>query len=115
MSTIFSKIINKELPADIVYEDEHCLAFRDIAPAAPTHILIIPKKNHLSTLNDADIADGELLGHMLLIAKTIAKQENIAESGWRLVCNINSDGGQEVYHLHFHILGGKKLSRLGSP
>ena len=114
MSTIFSKIINRELPATIVYEDDQCLAFEDIAPKAPVHVLVIPKVTTLATLNDASQADAALLGHMMLVAAGIARERGVADSGWRLVCNVNDDGGQEVYHLHLHILGGKKLGAIPS-
>ena len=108
MSTIFSKIIAKEIPADIVYEDDLVLAFKDIAPQAPVHILIIPKKE-IPTANDVTEADEITLGRMFIVAAKIAKEQNIAESGYRLMINCNKDGGQEVYHLHMHILGGRKL------
>ncbi|MCM2281048.1 MAG: histidine triad nucleotide-binding protein [Bdellovibrionaceae bacterium] len=106
--TIFTKIINKEIPATIVYEDEHCLAFRDIHPQAPVHVLLIPKKA-IPTLNDVSPADQLLLGHMLLVAPRIASQEGIAADGYRLVFNTNRDAGQTVAHIHLHILGGRAL------
>lgn len=108
MSTIFSKIIAKEIPADIVYEDELVLAFKDIAPLTPVHILIIPKKE-IPTVNDITPADEVALGRMFTAAAKIAKEQNIAESGYRLMVNCNKDGGQEVFHLHMHILGGRNL------
>ena len=108
MSTIFAKIIAKEIPADIVYEDELVLAFRDIAPQAPTHILVIPKKE-IATANDVSAADEAALGRLFTVAAQIAKDEGIAESGYRLIVNCNRDGGQEVFHLHMHILGGRRL------
>lgn len=107
--TIFKKIIDKEIPATIVYEDEKCMAFRDVQPQAPTHILIIPKKEIVSMANLTS-EDKELMGHMLVTASQIAKKEGIAENGYRLVINTNRDGGQSVYHLHMHILGGRQLS-----
>jgi len=109
MSTLFTKIINKEIPADIVYEDEICLAFRDINPQAPVHILLIPKKEivSISTLTEED---NEILGHLLLKTAEIAKQEGLEEKGYRVVSNIGNDGGQSVFHLHFHILGGRKMT-----
>jgi len=109
MTTIFKQIIDRELPADIVYEDDICLAFRDISPKAPVHILIIPKKEIVSiaTLTDED---KEILGHMMIKTSDIARQEGIEESGYRVVTNINEDAGQSVFHLHFHILGGRKMS-----
>ncbi len=109
MTTLFTKIINKEIPADIVYEDEICLAFRDINPQAPVHILLIPKKEIVSiaTLTEED---NEILAHLLLKTAEIAKQEGLEEKGYRVVSNIGNDGGQSVFHLHFHILGGRKLT-----
>lgn len=109
MATIFSKIINKEIPANIVYEDDTILAFRDIAPQAPTHIVIIPKVLDIPTLNSLETSHSQLLGHIVIVASQIAKSEGIAESGYRLVCNCNNDGGQSVYHLHFHLLGGRAM------
>ena len=107
--TIFSKIIRKEIPADIVFEDDRVLAFRDIAPQAPTHILVIPKEE-IATTNDIDEAHEALIGHMVRVAAQIAKSEGIAESGYRLAINCNGDGGQAVYHIHIHLLGGRKMS-----
>lgn len=111
MSTIFSKIIAKEIPADIVYEDDLVLAFKDIAPQAPVHILIIPKKE-IATANDVTSADEQALGRMFIVASKIAKENNIDESGYRLIVNCNEDGGQEVFHLHMHILGGRNLGSM---
>ena len=108
MSTIFSRIIAGELPADIVYRDDRITAFRDINPAAPTHILIVPNRE-IPTVNDLGDEDGELAGHMLLVARDLAKSEGIAESGYRLIINCNRDGNQEVFHLHMHLLGGRPL------
>lgn len=108
MSSIFSKIIAKEIPADIVYEDELVLAFRDIAPQAPVHILVIPKKE-IATSNDVGAADEAALGRMFLAAAQIAKDEGIAADGYRLMVNCNEHGGQEVFHLHMHLLGGRDL------
>ncbi len=108
MSTIFSKIIAREIPADIVYEDDLVLAFRDIAPQAPVHILIVPKKE-IATVNDVSVEDETALGRLLTVAAKIAGDEGIAESGYRLIVNCNEDGGQEVFHLHMHILGGRRL------
>ncbi|MDJ0702602.1 MAG: histidine triad nucleotide-binding protein [Leptolyngbyaceae cyanobacterium MO_188.B28] len=105
--TIFSKIIRKEIPANIVYEDDQCLAFRDINPQAPTHILVIPKKN-IPMLGDAAPEDKELLGHLLLTVKDIAKQVGL-ENGYRVVINTGSDGGQTVFHLHLHLLGDRQM------
>jgi histidine triad (HIT) family protein len=106
--TIFSKIIDRQIPADIVYEDDLCLAFRDVNPQAPTHILVIPKKP-IAMLSEVETEDRELLGHLLLAAKQIAKQECL-ENGYRLVINNGTDGGQTVFHLHLHILGGRSLT-----
>ena len=109
MSTIFSKIINKEISADIVYEDELCLAFKDINPAAPVHILIIPKKE-IPTINDISNNDKSLIGEMFIVAGKIAKKLKINKNGYRVVFNCNEDGGQTVFHLHMHLLGGRSLS-----
>ncbi len=109
MDTIFSKIIRREIPADIVFEDDQCLAFRDIAPQAPTHILIIPKKP-IQRVALASAEDTPLLGHLLATAATIAKQMGIAESGFRLVINNGPNGGEAVPHLHVHLLGGRALN-----
>lgn len=106
--TIFGKIIRKEIPADIVYEDELCLAFRDITPQAPTHILVIPKKP-IAKLTEAETEDKELLGHMLLTVKKVAQKEGLS-NGYRVVINTDQDGGQTVFHLHMHLLGGRSLS-----
>ena len=105
---IFCKIINKEIPSSIVYEDNEILAFRDINPVAPIHILVIPKK-HIESLVDLKQEDELLIGKIYTVINKIAKQEGIDESGFRVVVNCGEDGGQEVKHLHFHILGGKKL------
>jgi histidine triad (HIT) family protein len=107
--TIFHKIIRKELPAQIVFEDEQVIAFRDINPAAPVHVLIIPKKT-IPSLRDAEEADAELLGRCLLAAKKIASDEGIDESGYRVVINVGHDGSQTVFQLHLHILGGRRLT-----
>lgn len=106
---LFCKIADREHPGKMVYEDEQCVAFEDINPKAPIHILIIPRR-HLATLLDADQADDRLLGQLLLVASRIARQRGIAERGFRLVINCNSDGGQAVFHLHLHLLGGQPLS-----
>jgi histidine triad (HIT) family protein len=108
MSTIFAKIIRGELPSEQVYHDDLVTAFRDINPVAPTHILIVPNKA-IATLNDLTEADERLAGHMLLVAREIAMQEGIAEHGYRLIINCNQDGGQEVFHLHMHLVGGRPL------
>lgn len=106
--TLFSKIIRREIPADIVYEDDRCLAFRDITPQAPVHILVIPK-NPILSLADASQDDLALLGHLLLTVSTIAASEGLT-NGYRTVINTGIDGGQTVYHLHVHLLGGRSLS-----
>ena len=106
--TLFSKIIRREIPADIVYEDDLCLAFRDITPQAPIHILVIPKKP-IPSLADASSDDLALLGHLLLTVSTIAASEGLT-NGYRTVINTGIDGGQTVYHLHVHLLGGRSLS-----
>jgi histidine triad (HIT) family protein len=106
--TIFQKIINKEIPADILHEDDVSLAFRDISPQAPLHILIIPKKP-IVNIDTADQADKEVLGHLMLVAAQIAREQGVSEQGYRLVTNINEYGGQSVYHLHIHLLAGRRL------
>ncbi len=108
MATIFEKIIQGELPADIVYQDDQVTAFRDIRPAAPTHILIVPNKP-IPTVNDVTPEDEPLLGHMIYVAKLLAEKEGIAEDGYRLIINCNQHGGQEVFHLHLHLIGGRPL------
>jgi histidine triad (HIT) family protein len=108
MSTIFAKIIAGEAPADIVYRDEQVTCFRDIAPKASTHILIVPNRE-IATVNDLTPDDAQLVGHMVLVAKRLAVQEGIAERGYRLVVNCNREGGQVVYHLHMHLIGGRSL------
>ncbi|HNS05840.1 MAG TPA: histidine triad nucleotide-binding protein [Candidatus Saccharicenans sp.] len=105
---LFCRIINKEIPSKLVYEDEKVLAFEDIKPQAPAHILIIPKK-HLASLKEADENDQNLLGYLLLTARKIAQDKGLAESGFRLVINSGPDSGQEVYHLHVHLLGGRRF------
>lgn len=104
----FCRIASRELPGKIVYEDDQSVAFEDINPKAPVHILIIPRR-HLPTLLDANQGDDRMLGHLLLVANTIAGQKGIAERGFRLVLNCNSEGGQAVFHLHLHLLGGRPL------
>jgi histidine triad (HIT) family protein len=105
---IFCKIINKEIPSSIVFEDEQVLAFKDINPLAPVHLLIIPKK-HMESLNQASPEDEGLLGHILIVARQLAQEFGVTDSGYRVVTNIGEDGGQVVKHLHFHVLGGKTL------
>jgi histidine triad (HIT) family protein len=108
MSTIFAKIIAGEAPADIVYRDDLVTAFKDIHPQAPVHILIVPNKE-IPTVNDVTLEDKQVLGHMFIVAKEIAQQQGVAESGYRLIINCREDSGQEVYHLHMHLLGGRRL------
>lgn len=105
---IFCKIANKEIPSSIVYEDEEILAFRDINPVTPVHILVIPKK-HISSLAELEKEDEVIVGKIYGVIRKIAEQEGIAEKGYRVIVNCGEDGGQEVKHLHFHLLGGKKL------
>jgi histidine triad (HIT) family protein len=105
--TIFGKIIRKEIPADIVYEDDLALAFKDVSPQAPVHILVIPKKP-IPKLADASPEDQALMGHLLIIAKKVAEEAGLT-NGYRIVINTGADGGQTVYHLHIHILGGRQM------
>lgn len=108
MPTIFSRIVAGEIPADIVYQDELVTAFRDIDPKAPTHILIVPNRE-IPTAADLTEADEQVAGRMLIAAKKIAEAEGIAEDGYRLIVNCREHGGQEVDHLHLHLLGGRPL------
>lgn len=105
---LFCKMVSGEIQPDTVYEDEHVLAFRDINPQAPTHVLVIPKE-HISTLNDLQPDHAALAGKLLLAAKRIAAEEGIADSGYRTLFNCNADGGQAVYHIHLHVLGGRAM------
>jgi len=109
--TIFSKIIRKEIPANIVYQDELVTAFRDIAPQAKTHILIIPNKL-IPTVNDVTEQDEVTLGRLFTVAAKLATQEGIAQDGYRLIVNCNKHGGQEVFHLHMHLVGGESLGKM---
>jgi histidine triad (HIT) family protein len=109
---VFCKIIAGEIPSTNVYKDDHATAFRDINPAAPTHILIVPNK-HIDSVNDLSANDEKLIGHLFLVAKDLAKKEGIAESGYRLVMNTNQDGGQTVFHIHLHLLGGRPMKGFG--
>lgn len=108
MSTIFKKIIDKEIPAKIIYEDDEILAFEDISPVAPTHIIIIPKIE-IRTLNNLEDNDALIMGKLILVAKKIASQKGIAEDGYRVVFNCNENGGQTVFHIHCHLIGGRVL------
>ncbi|XP_076006979.1 putative HIT-like protein Synpcc7942_1390 isoform X2 [Genypterus blacodes] len=105
--TIFSKVIDKSIPADIIYEDDKCLAFRDISPQAPVHFLVIPRLP-IPRISEAKDDDAELLGHLLVVAKNVAKKESLAE-GYRVVINDGQHGAQTVYHLHIHVLGGRQM------
>lgn len=107
--TIFSKIIAGEIEADIVYEDDVVLAFRDINPQAPTHVLVIPREP-IATINDLQSEHAEVVGRMYLAAAKIARQEGIADDGYRTVMNCNGAGGQTVYHIHLHVLGGRQMT-----
>jgi len=109
--TIFSKIIRQEIPAPLLYQDDLVSAFRDINPQAPTHILIVPNKV-IPTVNDVTTEDEVALGRLFTVARKLAAEEGCDESGYRLVVNCNRDGGQEVFHLHMHLLGGKRIGRL---
>jgi histidine triad (HIT) family protein len=106
MSCLFCKIVSREIPATIIAEDDHCLAFRDINPAAPTHVLVVPKV-HVASLNQ--VTDAAIGARLLAFARDIAASEGIADSGYRVVLNTNADGGQSVFHLHAHLLGGRAL------
>ena len=105
---IFCKIVNGEIPAKIIYQDEKVSAFDDLNPQAPIHKLIVPRQ-HIATLNDLTPDKKELVGHMLYTAKQLAKQLNIAKDGYRVLLNCNANGGQEVFHIHLHLLGGRKM------
>lgn len=109
MTCFFCKIAKGEIPADIVYQDEDVVAFNDINPQAPNHVLIIPKR-HINTLNDLEQGDELLIGQLFMAAKAIAEKLGQTESGYRTVFNCNADGGQSVYHIHLHYLGGRQLS-----
>ena len=105
---IFCKIINKEIPSTIVYEDEKIIAFKDINPVAPVHVLVIPKK-HITSLIELEDEDKNIIGDIYLVINKIARDQGIAEKGFRVIVNCGEDGGQEVKHLHFHLIGGEKL------
>ena len=107
--TIFTKILNKEIPADLVHEDEHCIAFRDINPQAPVHLLIIPRRAFAS-IDDMTDADVPLVGHLFTVARDLARRMELTQSGYRLVINNGSNAGQTVFHLHVHLLGGRALN-----
>lgn len=109
MNCLFCNISQGTIPAEILFEDSEIMIFRDIKPQAPTHLLVIPRL-HISTIDDADTKDELLLGRMILAAKKIAATEGLSPSGYRLVFNVNQQGGQEVYHIHLHVLGGRQLT-----
>ena len=109
MDCLFCKIANKNINAKIAFENERVIAFHDLFPQAPTHILIIPK-THYTTLNDVPVNEAALLGELISTATLIAKELDVAESGYRVVMNCNADGGQSVYHIHLHLLAGRRLS-----
>ena len=111
--TIFHKIIRREIPADIVYEDEHLIAFRDIAPQAPVHVLFVPKTD-VATLNDLKPAQAEVIGRLTLAAAEYARQQGFAEDGYRVVMNCNGHGGQTVFQVHLHLVAGAPLGRFGT-
>ena len=108
--TIFTKIINREIPADIIYEDDDTLAFKDINPQAPFHVLIIPKQP-IATINDINNENSHLVGNLYTVAAKLAKQHNFSDDGYRVVMNCNEHGGQTVYHIHLHMLAGKEMFR----
>ena len=105
---IFCKIAAGEIPADVIYQDDEVVAFRDLNPQAPVHVLVIPRK-HIATLNDLQAADSGLLGSLYLVAQKIATEEGIAEAGYRCVINCNAEAGQTVFHIHLHVLGGRPM------
>lgn len=108
MTTLFEKIINKEIPADVVHEDDRAIAFRDIKPQAPQHVLIVTKKV-IPTVDDIEDADEALVGHLFTVARDVARKLGFAEDGYRLIVNCRDDGGQEIFHLHMHLLGGQPI------
>ncbi|KTC94408.1 histidine triad nucleotide-binding protein [Legionella erythra] len=109
MDCLFCKIIKGEIPATVLFDDSEVMVIRDIRPQAPTHLLVLPKK-HIATINDSDSNDEQLLGRMILTAKKMAHNEHLSDFGYRLVFNVNAGGGQEVYHIHLHILGGRQMT-----
>ncbi|NOR35443.1 MAG: HIT domain-containing protein [Woeseiaceae bacterium] len=106
---LFCKILNGDVPADIVYESDSAIAFRDVSPQAPTHVLVIPRK-HIATINDLGEDDQEIVGSLYLAAKDIARAEGLSDEGYRAVMNCNEGAGQSVFHIHLHVLGGRALS-----
>jgi len=113
--SIFGKIIRREIPATIVYEDQDILGFEDIAPQAPVHVLFVPKNEAISTLDDLQPSHADLVGRLVLAAAAYARRQGLAESGYRLVINCREDAGQTVFHLHLHLLAGAPLGRFGTP
>ncbi len=111
-SCIFCRIIRGELPSTTLYQDEQAVAFKDIAPIAPVHILIVPRQ-HLESAAETTAENAALIGHLIAVAAQLAREQGVAESGYRLVSNIGKDGGQEVFHLHWHLLGGRQMRGLG--
>src|SRR5262245_32669242 len=107
--SIFKRIINREIPADIVFEDDRCLAFRDVKPQAPVHVLVIPKKE-IKSVDEISDEDGEIVAHLWEVIRNLARQLRVTEGGYRVVVNCGPDAGQTVDHLHFHLLGGRPLS-----
>jgi len=112
--TIFHRIMRREIPADVVYEDEHLIAFRDIAPQAPVHVLFVPKTD-IATLNDLEPSQAEVVGRLAVAAADYAKREGFADDGYRVVINCNDNGGQTVFQVHLHLLAGAPLGRFGTP
>ena len=106
--TIFKRILDGEIPADVVYEDDQCLAFHDVAPQAPVHILVIPKKEIVS-IEHLSEEDEQLVGHIFLVIQKIARDQGLANDGYRVICNCGEGGGQTVFHLHYHLMGGRAL------
>ncbi|MCD9126698.1 histidine triad nucleotide-binding protein [Luteimonas fraxinea] len=113
MTTIFHKIIQREIPADIVFEDDHVIAFRDIVPQAPVHVLFVPKQD-FATLNDVPVDAPEIIGRLAVAAARYAKEQGFAEDGYRIVMNCNEHGGQTVFQIHLHLLAGAQLGRFGT-
>lgn len=109
MDCLFCKIIKGEIPATVLFDDPEVMVIRDIRPQAPAHLLVLPKK-HIATINEADSNDEQLLGRMVLTAKKLAQHERLSDFGYRLVFNVNAGGGQEVYHIHLHVLGGRQMT-----
>lgn len=109
MGCLFCNLLEKKIPADVVYEDEHTLAFRDIRPVAPTHVLVIPRK-HIAAIHELTDADGDLMGKLVLAARNVAKKLDLEANGYRLVVNDGEQAGQTVHHIHVHVLGGRNMS-----